>query len=63
MIPKTNGRPKYNGGRMVVGQWLLGMIYIGNVNGRENRQGELRIEICHGNRRDADSLIALIQTI
>jgi len=46
------GRRKYNRGRLVPSTWVLGII---DVHTRE-----LRIEVCPGNRRDAKTLLAII---
>ena len=46
------GRRKNHKGRVVDGCWVFGMI--------ERESGELRIEVCQDNRRDAATLTALI---
>ena len=51
------GRRKYNVGRMVEGHWILGMVEVGT----EEALGPFRIEICPENKRDADTLLPLIQ--
>lgn len=46
------GRRKYHRGRMVTGQWVLGKI---------DESGDLRLEICPGNKRNREALIPLIE--
>jgi len=46
------GRQKYEG-RIVEGSWILGMIHRGNL-------ANYRLEICPNNKRDKDTLLALI---
>jgi hypothetical protein len=53
------GKKKYNRGRNVQGQWLIGMIEILSENDR--RGGAFRLEICPDNKRDAATLISLIK--
>ena len=45
------GRRKFNKGRLVEGNWLLGLI--------DEDTNEIRLEICPNNKRDADTLLAL----
>ena len=46
------GHRKYNRGRLVDGTWVLGIIDV--------HTGDLRIEACPENRRDAETLLAII---
>jgi len=48
------GRRKYERGRIVEGSWILGMIHRGNL-------ANYRLKICPNNKRDKDTLVALIQ--
>ncbi len=53
------GKRKYNRGKRVEGSWILGMI---EIDAEEtNYEGEFRLEICPDNKRDAETLIPLIQ--
>ena len=47
------GRRKNHKGRVVDGCWVFGLI--------ERESGELRLEVCPNNRRDAATLTALIK--
>uniref|UniRef100_A0A914MB07 ISXO2-like transposase domain-containing protein n=2 Tax=Meloidogyne TaxID=189290 RepID=A0A914MB07_MELIC len=47
------GRRKYNRGRVVDGSWILGFI--------DTDTNEVRLEICPENRRDRETLFALIE--
>jgi len=47
------GRRKYQHGRVVEGSWILGLIDI--------ETNEVRLEICPDNKRDANTLLGLIQ--
>lgn len=47
------GKRKFNRGRMVEGNWILGMI--------DEDTNEIRLEICPNNKRDSITLLALIQ--
>ena len=47
------GRRKYNRGRVVDGSWILGFIDI--------ETNDVRLEICPENKRDRDTLFALIE--
>ena len=51
------GKRIYNVGRMVEGSWILGMIEVGAGEALTS----YRLEICPGNRRDAATLIPLIE--
>jgi hypothetical protein len=46
------GRRKYNRGRLVEGNWILGMI--------DRNTREVRMAVCPGNRRDATTLYDLV---
>ncbi len=46
------GRRKHNRGRLVQGTWILGIVDV--------HTGDLRIEVCPDNRRDAETLLAII---
>jgi len=46
------GRRKYHRGRIVEGNWILGMI--------DRNTKEVRMAVCPGNQRDADTLYRLI---
>jgi len=48
------GRRKYERGRIVEGSWILGMIHRGH-------SANYRLEICPDNKRDKDTLLALIK--
>ena len=49
-------------GRLVDGQWVLGIIEINTgEEGAKRRGGRLRLEICPGNKRDEPTLTALIR--
>ena len=47
------GRRKYNRGRTVDSSWILGFV--------DNETNEVRLEICSDNKRDRDTLFALIE--
>ena len=47
------GKRKFQRGRLVEGNWILGMI--------DRQSGELRLEICPENRRDKNTLTGLIE--
>ena len=47
------GCRKYQRGRVVEGSWILGMVDI--------ETNEVRLEICPDNKRDANTLLKLIQ--
>jgi ISXO2-like transposase domain len=53
------GKRKYNRGRWIEGKWILGMMEIqtGNV---KRRGGELRLEICPENKRNAETLLPIL---
>ncbi|CAF1096510.1 unnamed protein product [Brachionus calyciflorus] len=53
------GKRKYNVGRIIEGSWILGMIDLG-TNENPNAEGEFILEICPGNSRDGETLLALI---
>lgn len=50
------GRRKYERGRVIKGSWILGMILRGHSS-------KYRLEICPDNKRDKETLIALIKNI
>ncbi len=50
------GKIKYNRGKRVEESWILGMIDIDTAS-----EGNIRLEISTDNRRDADTLLPLIQ--
>ena len=54
------GKRKYNRGKRVEGSWLLGMIDIGTKD-HPAPEGNFRLEICPDNKRDAETLLPLIQ--
>lgn len=54
------GKRKYNVGRIIEGQWVLGMIDLGTA-AVPLPLGDLRVEICPDNRRNAETLIPLIE--
>lgn len=54
------GKRKYNRGKRVEGSWLLGMIDLGTAE-NPSPEGNFRLEICPENKRDAETLIPLIQ--
>ena len=47
------GKRKYNRGRLVEGNWILGMI--------DEHSGQFRLEICPDNKRSEAALLPLIQ--
>ena len=51
------GKRKYNVGRIVEGQWLLGILDLGTL---ENPTRKYRIEILPNNQRDGETLLRLI---
>jgi hypothetical protein len=55
------GKRKYNRGRIIEGDWLLGMINKGIPGQARPEEGEFRVEICPENRRNRATLIPLIQ--
>ena len=54
------GKRKYHRGKRVEGSWLLGMIAIGTTD-CPAPDGNFRLEICPENKRDAETLLTLIQ--
>ena len=54
------GKRKYNRGKRVEGSWILGMIEI-DTEASHALKGNFRLEICPDNRRDAETLLPLIQ--
>jgi hypothetical protein len=53
------GKRKYNRGRIVEGQWILGMIEI--LPEGDRKGGAFRLEVCPDNKRDASTLLTLIK--
>ena len=53
------GRRKYNVGRLLSRTWIFGMVEI--IEGNERRDGRFRLVKCPDNRRDAATLIQIIQ--
>ncbi len=53
------GKRKYNRGKHVEGSWLFGMIDIGTFE-NPAPEGNFRLEICPGNKRDENTLLPLI---
>ncbi|CAH4034364.1 unnamed protein product [Pieris brassicae] len=47
------GKRKYNRGRLIEGNWVIGMI--------EDKSGDLRLEVCSDNIQSAEVLVPLIQ--
>lgn len=55
------GKRKYNRGRFKEGSWILGLIEANTGDDAAKRRGgKLRLELCPGNKRDANTLLPLI---